>query len=116
MEVVRRALTYAYVQVPDEQASAWLGVAAAVVREDEGTTLLLPRIDAERAGLPWQFEAAWLTVRAVTGLAEVGVTARLAATLAEAGVPANVLAGASHDHVLVPAADAERAVAVLRAV
>ena len=41
--------------------------------------------------------------------------AAVAGALAEAGISANVVAAYHHDHIFVPAADAERALATLRA-
>jgi hypothetical protein len=44
----------------------------------------------------------------------VGLTARLSTALAEQGISANILAGAHHDHILVPQARALDALATLR--
>ena len=84
------------------------------VREREGDTVVLPREDAVAAGLPFVFEAAWLTLAVHTSFEAVGLTAAFARRLAEDGIPANVLAGHHHDHVLVPVDRADDAVAALR--
>jgi hypothetical protein len=86
----------------------------ASIREHEGVTVVLPREDAVAAGLPFVFEAAWLTLTVDTSWELVGLTAAVAARLAESGIPANVLAGYHHDHVLVPADRADEAIAALR--
>jgi hypothetical protein len=44
----------------------------------------------------------------------VGLIAAVSHRLAEAGVACNVVSALHHDHLLVPAADAERALAQLR--
>lgn len=44
----------------------------------------------------------------------VGLTAAFSSELAGAGISCNVVAGYHHDHLFVPEADAERALAVLR--
>jgi uncharacterized protein len=116
MDVERRPGVFVFVRLPAGEATRWLADAAATVREDEGTTLVLERAAAERAHLPFEFEAAWLTVRAETSLSAVGITARLSRALADAGIAANVIAAYTHDHVLVPIGDADRAVAALAAV
>jgi hypothetical protein len=84
------------------------------VREREGDTVVLLREDAVAAGLPFVFEAAWLTLAVHTSFEAVGLTAAFATRLAEDGVPANVLAGHHHDHILVPADRADDAMAALR--
>ncbi|GAA2847906.1 ACT domain-containing protein [Streptosporangium fragile] len=90
-------------QVPD-------GVTPVVtVAEDEGLTLVVPREQADAAGLPYDYVAAWITLRVRSALAAVGLTAAVAAELARAGVSCNVVAGFHHDHLFVPhdrAADA----------
>ncbi len=85
----------------------------AVVFEDEGITIVLPLDQAEELRLTWGFEAAWLTIDVLTALDGVGLTAVLSRALADAGLPCNVLAGFHHDHLLVPVADADRAIAVM---
>lgn len=76
--------------------------AQALVREEEATTVVLRREDADAAGLSYDFVAAWITLTAATTLDEVGVTAAFSAVLGDAGISCNVLAGVHHDHILVP--------------
>jgi hypothetical protein len=88
---------------------------AATVVEDEGVTSVIPVADAERLGIEVDFVAAWLTLEVHSALDAVGLTAAVAGALAAEGIPGNVLAGFHHDHVLVPDADADRAVAAIEA-
>lgn len=90
------------------------GRALAVVVEDEGTTLVLRRPDADALGLAYDVVAAWLTLTVHSSLEAVGLTAAFSRALADAGISANVLAGYHHDHLLVPARERDRALAVLR--
>ena len=48
-----------------------------------------------------------------SSLQAVGLTAAISTRLARHGISANLLAGAYHDHLLVPAGDAERALCLL---
>src|SRR5262249_32356095 len=107
--VIRRDGEYVYVSLP----AGALSDAAATIREAEGTTYILERVEAERRGLPWTFAAAWLTVEAQTALDGLGVTATIATALATAGISCNVVAGFHHDHLLVPIDRAADALAVL---
>jgi uncharacterized protein len=83
-------------------------------RESEGLTLILPRETAEREGLigpPMRM----ITLTVHSSLEAVGLTAAFSARLAREGIGANVVAAFHHDHIFVPAADAERALAALKA-
>jgi hypothetical protein len=88
--------------------------AVATVREDEGLTRVVARADADRLALPYDVVLAQITLRVHSALEAVGLTAAVAGRLAERGISANVVAGFFHDHVFVPEADAERALAALR--
>ncbi|CTQ32013.1 ACT domain-containing protein [Jannaschia rubra] len=88
--------------------------ALATVREDEGMSLLLPVDVALDAGLDVTMPMAWLTLTVNSALDGVGLTAAAATALAEAGIACNVVAGHRHDHILVPEADAGRALQTLR--
>jgi len=88
--------------------------AAAMVSEEEGVTVVLPRPMADDRGIAYEFVAAWLTLTVHSALTAVGLTAAVASELARQGISCNVLAGAYHDHILVPVAERDRAVAALR--
>lgn len=83
------------------------------VEEDEGTTVVLPEADAVRLGLAHEVACRRIELRVRSDLAAVGLTAAVAGALAAEGISANVVAAFHHDHVLVPADDAERARDVL---
>jgi len=86
----------------------------AAVREAEGLTVVLGRDEADALGLSYDFVAAWITLQVHSALEAVGLTAAVSAALTHAGISCNVLAGFHHDHLLVPTADAARAMDVLR--
>ena len=90
------------------------GATFARVVEDEGTTLVVPVAVAEAHGLTHEMPSRRIELRVHSDLAAVGLTAAMATALAAEGISANVVAAFHHDHVLVPAADADRALAVLR--
>ena len=95
------------IAVPDD-----ITIEATIV-EDEGTTMVMATSDAERLGVHPDFVAAWLTLEVASSLHSVGLTAAVATALADAQIPCNVLAGYHHDHLLVPAEEADPAIAVL---
>lgn len=86
----------------------------AVIREDEGLTLVLTRADADQVGLRYGYVAARITLRVSSALADVGLTALVSRVLAEAGISCNVIAGLAHDHLFVDWDQGGRALALLR--
>jgi hypothetical protein len=90
------------------------GCAAAFVDEAEGRTVVLRQEDAEALGLTPLFRGKWITLRVHSCLTAAGMMARVAAALAEENIPANILAGFSHDHLLVPEDLPDQALACLR--
>jgi hypothetical protein len=103
---------YVVAWVADRRAPA--GVRPfATVDEEEGLTLVLRREDADRAGLAYEYVAALITLEVHSDLAAVGLTAAVSGALAAAGISCNVLAGAFHDHLLVPADRADEALRIL---
>ncbi|HZX81421.1 MAG TPA: ACT domain-containing protein [Lysobacter sp.] len=89
--------------------------AAARIDEREGITYVVPKHVARDRGESPGFVAAWLSLRVHSSLDAIGLTAAVSRALADAGIACNVLAGFHHDHLLVPAARREDAVAALHA-
>ncbi|MFF7631923.1 ACT domain-containing protein [Kitasatospora sp. NPDC008050] len=83
------------------------------VAEQEGVTAVVAQQEAEELGLPYDYLAAWITLRVNSALEAVGLTAAVAGRLTEEGISCNVVAGFHHDHLFVAAADAERALHAL---
>ncbi len=112
LRVGRREGTYCMVSLvaPDADLRA---SAAAIVKEDEAISLVITTDQADDRRIPYDFAAAWLTLEVHSSLHAVGLTAAVARMLADQGVPCNVLAGFYHDHLLVPAREAERVTAIL---
>lgn len=87
----------------------------ASIREAEGLSVVMDEADALALGLPIAFTAAWITLEVHSDLAAVGFTAAFSQALARAGIGCNVVAGTRHDHLFVPVAQANAAMAVLQA-
>lgn len=112
LSVVVRSDQYCLVSLPDPP-DRLRQEAAATIEEPEGTTLVLTTDVADHEGLPYDFEAAWLTLEVHSSLHAVGLTAAVAERLGRVDLPCNVLAGYFHDHLLVPATRVDEAVTVL---
>ncbi|QRM56059.1 ACT domain-containing protein [Sinorhizobium sp. BG8] len=83
-------------------------------REREGLTLILPAEVAVAEELAASAPMRMITLTVHSSLEAVGLTAAVSAALTGEGVSANVVAAYHHDHIFVPAADAERALEALR--
>lgn len=88
---------------------------SAFFREREGITLIIGRSDAERHGVPFRTVFRAITLNVHSSLEAVGLTAAVAGRLARHGISANIVAAYYHDHIFVPAPDAERALVALQA-
>lgn len=78
--------------------------AFALIREDEGTTAIVPHASGDFARI---------TLMVHSALGGVGLTAAVAGALAARGIACNVVAGFHHDHLFVPWARGEEALAAL---
>ncbi|MEI6360998.1 MAG: ACT domain-containing protein [Actinomycetes bacterium] len=107
----RRPAEYVFVTRPMVEYPG----ADALIREDEGVTHVVTRDVADELDWPYDFIAAWITLRVHSSLAAVGLTAAASRALADAGISCNLLAGYFHDHLLVPFDQADDAVAALAA-
>ncbi|MBC7403152.1 MAG: ACT domain-containing protein [Microbacteriaceae bacterium] len=91
---------FVYAAVADELVASLS--CEATVREPEGMTVVLRREDADVAGLACDFVASWASLTVNSALNAGGLTAAFATALDAAGISCNMLAGAHHDHILVP--------------
>lgn len=104
--------TYAFCSLP--AGASMPAAVVASIREAEGLSLVVSEETAAQLGLTVLFRCAWLTLNVHSDLAAVGLTAAFSQALGEAGISCNVIAGAHHDHVFVPAAMAGAALARLQ--
>ncbi len=104
---------FAFCTTTPERASMLGQAAIAVVREDEGVTLVLPTPVAEQAGLPFVGAWACITLTVHSSLSAVGFLAAISARLAARGISLNPVAGYYHDHLFVPWEQRHDALAVL---
>ncbi len=82
--------------------------------EAEGLSLIVSVTDAECAGLCTEGRLRLITLTVHSSLDAVGLTAAVATKLTKYGISANVVAARYHDHIFVPAGDAQQALQALR--
>lgn len=114
MQPALRDGDYVFCCVPPQEAKDHIASALCLFREEEGVTLILERSYAEGAGLRFGPVMRCITLTVHSALEAVGLTAAVSAALTRHGISANVVAAYHHDHIFVPAADAERALLALK--
>jgi hypothetical protein len=105
--------TYAFCTLPPGTAVGPELEPLGTFREAEGLTVILSVEAAERQGLRYQARWAQITLPVHSSLEAVGLIAAVASRLAAAGIACNPVAGFYHDHLFVPEARREEALAVL---
>jgi hypothetical protein len=83
-------------------------------REQEGTTLVILRGEAEAAGLHYAFASRLISLTVHSALDAVGFLAAITARLAEAGISVNAVSAFHHDHLFVPVDRVDEAMAALQ--
>ena len=107
---------YVFVTLPDFSAQQFnLLKPLGVFQEAEGTTLILSESIARDTGLEFEGVFRCITCKVHSSLEAVGMTAAMSAALTGKGISANVVAAFYHDHIFVPAADADEAFSTLAA-
>lgn len=116
MTPVLRAGRFVFVSVADPAlAERIAGSALATFREDEGLSLILDADSTAAAGFDVSTVMRCITLQVYSSLEGVGLTAAVASALAAEGIACNMVAAIHHDHVLVPEAQADAALAILQA-
>ncbi|TQV73654.1 ACT domain-containing protein [Aliikangiella marina] len=85
----------------------------ATFQEHEGTTVILAKGSAEQLNINFDADYRRITLQVHSSLEAVGLTAAVSTRLADNMISANVVAAFYHDHIFVPANDAEKALLLL---
>ncbi len=114
MQPVLRPEIYVFVTMPPGGPAPAKLSPVMTFREQEGVTLIVPRREAEAAGLAGAFPCRMITLKVHSSLEAVGFLATVAARLAAGGISANAVSAFYHDHLFVPVERAEEAVNILK--
>ncbi|NJL48189.1 MAG: ACT domain-containing protein [Leptolyngbyaceae cyanobacterium SM2_5_2] len=82
-------------------------------REKEGLTLILPQSQADASGLSYTTVFAMITLSVHSSLEAVGFLAAITTHLASHNISVNPVSAFYHDHLFVPVAKAQTAMALL---
>jgi len=106
---------FVFCTIPTEQPIPAALSPLLTFREQEGTTLVIPRDEAEAAGLRYAFASCLITMTVHSALDAVGFLAAITARLAAAGISVNAVSAFHYDHLFVSADRADEAMAILQA-
>lgn len=84
-----------------------------IFQEEEGTTLILRREQADSAGLSYPAVFRMITLSVHSSLEAVGFLATITGKLAAHGLSVNPVSAYYHDHLFVPASRAEEVLELL---
>jgi hypothetical protein len=105
--------TYVFVTMPLDGADP-VGLGAVMsFREDEGVTMIVPDHAASAAGLTGVFPCRMVTLTVHSALDAIGFLAAVTMRLSAAGISVNAVSAFFHDHLFVPAGQAEETVEIL---
>jgi hypothetical protein len=93
--------------------AAALPEARALFHEAEGPSLIVPLAVGISLGLPVDMPMRQITLTVYSALDGIGLTAAVAGRLTQHGISCNVVAATHHDHIFVPEADGDAALAAL---
>ena len=106
---------YVFLSIPSGQPIPGGIVPIMMFREAEGLTLVAPGDHAKAAGLTGSFPSRMITLTVQSALEAVGFLTAITAQLADAGIAVNAVSAFHHDHLFVPEARTDEAMAILRA-
>ena len=102
--------TYAFCTLPDGKYGDYSEVSPiASFQEQEGLTLVVSRANADAMGLEYAGLFRCISLQVHSSLESVGLTAVVAGKLAVYDISVYMIAGYYHDHLFVPAAQADTA-------
>jgi hypothetical protein len=113
MEPVKHG-EYAFCVLDDVTYKALPASPLATFQEQEGLTVILPQIDADKLCLPYSYVGTLITLNVHSSLNAVGFLAKITAKLAGSGLSLNAFSPVYHDHIFVRPEDAELVMELLR--
>ena len=113
MEPVLNEGDYVFTTVPNIKAIPRENTICEI-KEKEGITVIISKIDADMLGLTYEYIASWITLNIHSSLDAVGLTAAFSTELGDNGISCNVIAGYYHDHIFIDKKDSKNALNVLQ--
>lgn len=104
---------FVFCTLPPVQAQALPFMPLGLFWEEEGATVICQKAEAEAHHLPYSYICRRITLKVHSSLEAVGFLAAITQALAQAGISVNPVSAYYHDHLFVPAHQADQAMACL---
>lgn len=106
--------TWHFCACDERREGAFLPRALAAFREKEGMSMILDEAAANALGAPMDQPMRQITLTVHSALDGIGLTAAVSDALTRKAIPCNVVAAYRHDHIFVPAEQADAALRELQ--
>ena len=116
MKPVLRSGEFVFITVEPDKSGALAEPGIGRFLEEEGLTVILPRLAADQAHCRYELPFRMITLTVHSSLAAVGFLAAITARLAQAQISVNPVSAYYHDHLFVPADKAEAALQILTSI
>ena len=103
---------FVFCSVQDSTSSSTTAIL--LFAEEEGTSVILRRSDAEALSLEYAESWAWITLNVHSDLSAVGFLAEVTKALASQSISCNVISAFYHDHLFVPYSKGPQALRILK--
>ena len=106
---------YVFISVDPHERPVLQAIPVCEFREAEGLTLIVPKWEAERSEIEYEFPCRMITLNVHSNLSAVGLLAIITKHLSEAGISVNAVSAFYHDHLFVPTTRVQEAINILAA-
>ncbi|MEP1446094.1 MAG: ACT domain-containing protein [Paraglaciecola sp.] len=115
MQPVLSDVEYVFAVLNNDSSVSLLELAPlGTFHEQEGLTVIVPKLKADVSGLSYEGVFQCITLNVHSSLDAVGLTAAVSTALTEQNISANVVAAYFHDHIFVPNDKANQALSCLQ--
>jgi len=104
---------FVFCTISDSQLSSLKASPLLIFKEDEGTSIILKKEEAEANSLSYSDIWALITLTVHSDLKAVGLLAEITNKLSKAGISVNIVSAYYHDHLFVPYERAKEAMKLL---
>ncbi len=114
MQPMLHTESYVFCSVPVLEVDRLQTQPLGIFKEDEGTTIIAQKSQADSAGLSYSGTWACISLMVYSSLNAVGFLAEITRHLADALISVNAVSAYHHDHLFIPWEDRLRALEILQ--
>jgi hypothetical protein len=104
---------YIFIVSNENNIPLYSEAAVLIFKEKEGVTFVIKKEKADKLGMPYNTIFCQITLNVYSDLNAVGLIAAVSSRLAQAGISVNPVSAFYHDHLFIPASQAQKAIVLL---